>query len=292
MQIVYSKIDQVVEIARNKLTPERLESFERGVAKVSEKGSIAAALTILVVGMAIDVGIRTVLLGVIGVFVVGYLGNKFSPACQSAVTANPTKVSTRAYFDVLALLMILAITGGVLGGAYMIFEVGFDQGVTIIGGALTLLILLTLTLHPSMISVEVDPNASAGQDLIGLTSVYLKSALRTVNLLSSLYIIGGMTLVLVGAFGEEYERAGDVAAGITVILAGMALPALLFLGFVVLYFFIDLLDNVLSIKGRPTLSSVSAPGNVGSAGSADPMVSSSPVENSGAPDASDEVDDY
>ncbi len=282
MQVIYSKIDAVVELARTQLTPQLFERTEANVTKVGDKGSVVAAGVILLSGIVSNTEINYVVGAIVGVFLLGFIGSKFSDACRVAVHANRSSVSTAAYFDLLSLLLMLAIVGGVFGGIYMMFEVGFQEGLQVVFMALMLLILLVYTLHPAMIAVDIDPNSSAGRDLLSLLATVIKAVLRAVFMLSALCTVGGILLIAYGMvvrMQDEWMGQAEIGVGTMVILIAMALPALVYLAFIFLYFVIDLFENILSIKGVERRLGVlvagarrhsSAPSSAPPAGSAPP----------------------
>ena len=256
MNFIYAQADARIEQLRGVFTPDLYEKLEAMVAQFFDK-LVLAALGAIIVGAMIaglmsdneyrDISYyveNAILPGVGGVLILGYLGHRFSSACNAVLKAQNSTISTPALFDVWAVMGGVGVVVCALGVPFMLVSEGVEEAMASLVALVLSFCMLTYSLSPSMISVTVDPRASAGRDVLSLLGAGLKMMLRAVPLTSAALVVAGAGTVL-GTSLSEYPSADS---GMAMVVAGAGLPFVTYFYFISCYLLIDLMENFLSIK--------------------------------------------
>ena len=194
-------------------------------------------------------------LGFLAVFLVflgDFISEKFHSACSAALEANPTSISSNAYLELIFFLNIFLIVWLVFSGIY--FGIEASSWYILLGclaGAALGLLAIVPVLNPHIINMSISEKSSAASDLIGLSTIGIKSMLYYSSLLARLVIIAGALLLLVATYhvlADDYSAVmhGGIALG--VLFSGLFYPVLVYFLFMILFFVADILLAVLSLK--------------------------------------------
>ena len=116
------------------------------------------------------------------------------------------------------------------------------------------MLVVGISLNPSMLNIAVGQASSAGEEAIGLISFVYKSWLRAIPAIFGVLTILG-SLLLVWVFlkllvGENLEGLAFVTSGIIMVFVGGLFPVLGLLIFLWVYLLIDVISAVLSLPSK------------------------------------------
>ncbi|HLP09532.1 MAG TPA: DUF4339 domain-containing protein [Opitutaceae bacterium] len=197
------------------------------------------------------------------VAVLQYVAFRFFTANESLVKNNPSRVGSAAFLDCLALVLLVGAFAALVGGVFG--SIAAVSVVPVIPGLLTAAVLLFgagIALNPKLCNVEIQ-EASAGEEAIGLASFFGKASLVVQPVLFGLFALGGTLAICASFFSASAAEAiagtlrsvpvaGALAGAGSAALLVIAclLPALYYLGFLVLYLHLDLLRAILGIPRK------------------------------------------
>ena len=198
------------------------------------------------------------LIAVVLVFFGDFISEKFHSACCAALEANPTSISSNAYLELIFFLNIFFVVGLVFSGIYFGIQLSsLNIFLGCLAGAALALLTTVPVLNPHIINMSISEKSSAASDLIGLSTIGIKSMLYYSSLLARLVIIAGALLLLVATYqvltGDRYSYMlqaamldGSVALGI--LFSGLFYPVLVYFLFMMVFFVADIILAVLSLK--------------------------------------------
>ncbi len=189
----------------------------------------------------------------IGFFVVQYVGNKFLYAGDVLIEKNPTRMSSAAFLDSFALLAIISGAGILLYGIYFAIKIpSFEPLLFGIVGFVLLWFLAFVLINPDEISVKVVKDTTAGQEAIGIITLFIKSIMKIVPIIFGVGIIYGAVSMLIHMFGlfKTIPNFFNIFIDMkNVVFAGL-LPLVAYLGFILAFLFIDITRAILSIPEK------------------------------------------
>ena len=173
-----------------------------------------------------------------------YIGSKVLSNIRGLYSKTVSKLRSNAILDCIALLCVLLGIGALVLG----FKV--DMGIGgILGGILLMLIFLLVALtalSPAILAVELNETCSAGEELIGLLTFFMKNFLFV---LPYLYIVGlGYLLyILLFQLGIQAEYSSIMVMMTPPIIVFGLLPLMAYFLYLAYYFILDLCRAILSI---------------------------------------------
>jgi len=189
-----------------------------------------------------------------------FAAQKFLGAGQKLIESTQSRISSAAFLDCFALLALLA-------GVFALVS-GIGSSIQLEDFSLALFGLLTaifwtfvaaLMLHPDLINIEVG-ESSAGEEAIGILTLFLKAGLKLVPLFFILLAAAGCLLVILGFTDRGGALASMVPfvdygtpvgiAGAGVLVASCFVPLFAYILFLILYLIFDLVRAVLAIPGK------------------------------------------
>ncbi len=191
----------------------------------------------------------------IGCFVVQYVGNKFLYAGDILIEKNPTSMSSSAFLDSFALLAIIAGAGSLLYNVYLAIKIpSFSPLLFGIVGFILLWFLAFVLMNPDEISVKVVKDTTAGQEAIGIITLFIKSIMKIVPIIFGVGIIYGTVSMLIHMFGLFKANPGmawfSISADMTSVIVAALLPLFAYLGFILAFLLIDVLRAILSVPEK------------------------------------------
>ncbi len=252
---------------RQQVTSTELESISRNLIRIGSWAMVLAMITgplYLVLAAVKDDSISHAAIGCISFFGLGvlkYLGERLSIASHELVRASPNRLSSTAFLDATATVLIFA---GLCGAVYLVLlGVQMPDGVmtltmTVVASQLAVVCLYAActALQPAWLNIDCSSGATAGEEGIGVVAFLLKLCLRLAPVqFGSWAVVGsiGMTvslllLMLDGQFRTDAAVLSTASWGL-VASAGLA-P----LGFYLLMIFVsvalDLAQSILSVPSH------------------------------------------
>jgi len=190
--------------------------------------------------------------------VVQYIAVKFLSADRQLIDRSPNRLSSRAFLDSMALLLVIGILVAVVGGLATAINLRSATPALIgLGSAALYVYLLGATIHAECVNTTVGGEASAGQEALAIYAFFLKALLRLTPLAYGLASLAGtglfayLTIKLVFTDSDAVWTVGLFAGIATYALLGAALlPLLAYLCFVFSYLLIDFLQALLVVPGK------------------------------------------
>lgn len=247
-------LDRLLDWARGIFPVERFDAWATGFVKYGHLGLILAQLACILLGLTTAIrfdnwklfpaGIGLALLLVI----LQYTAARFLDAGRTLVNTSPSRLSSPAFLDCLALLMEVL-------GLVVFFTCLFkgDLGLFFVGLAVWALCdaIAYIALHPEMVNIEVGGEVHAGEEAIGILSFGIKAAIRIVPIAFGVGAILGAIALLLGTFrlmATDDAEAAKAALGLIVFC--LLLP---FASYILLAFYhltIDVLRAILVLPEK------------------------------------------
>ena len=181
-------------------------------------------------------------------FIAHYLAVKFLPNVDSMLANTPSKLRSKAFLDSFALIFsILGISALGIGIFFGILEENFNTFMYGVFGFILCEYLVSLCLKPELLNVSVENGINAAEELLGLTSFFIKASLKLVPIIFGSSVIFGI-FSLSGMLFVKYEYMGEISADflfVCFIYAGALSPIIGYLAFLSYYFIIDIILAIL-----------------------------------------------
>ncbi len=182
--------------------------------------------------------------------VIHYTAWKFLPVLSHIIQTTPTKLSSKAFLDSLAL--IAGITGiiSILGGLFLWIKTSSFE--TFIAGIFIFIFceyILSLCLNPKNLNIEISEQTSVGEEFLGLISFFMKGFLKLVPIIFGSGIIFGIINLLELLF-MKFEYMGQIltkTSEVGNLTAVSLLPVTSYCLFLAYYFVIDLAMAILAV---------------------------------------------
>ncbi len=186
------------------------------------------------------------------IFVIQLTAHKFSTAAEKQIQDNPSTVSSRAFLDCFAFLVLI---GGILALIMSIVRAvrlkSFEEFLMGLGMFVFLEFVALVAFNPKEVTVEVVEGNSAGQEAIGIMAFIIKTFTKLIPILFGAGVILFTVMMFVdffSLFGDNYGFAMSSATQNAMYIAGSALlPFLGYLFFVLAYLLLDIIRAILSI---------------------------------------------
>jgi len=186
-----------------------------------------------------------------------YCAVRLSRAIPGLIQATPTRMSSTAFLDSFAVIMLI---GGVIGlGACTWAAIRYESlnlffiGVGIFFGCEQLALL---SLNPDALNIRISEEAGSGEEAVGIILFFLMLPLRFVPVVFGI----GATVGTVGLLacclyylkgGESVETAMTYApVAVGVILGCAAFPLVMYIYFVFDYLVLDVIRSILVIPSK------------------------------------------
>lgn len=257
-------IEKFVGAMRSVLTPKLLDFFTRLLTLLGHYCiyivSVLAFLFGIIGAIRLGSGSFTFFLQAlgfaIGILIVQYIAKKFSHAGETLIENNSSRLSSSAFLDCLGLL---ALIGGIAAFLYCLYEAIKLPSLWYLLYGIASFILLEfvalVALNPRTITVEVVDETSAGEEAIGIMTLFIKKVMRLIPILFGVGIIAVTVMLFINALGLFSEARLNLAADrslkfyVLLIKIGL-LPFLSYIFFVFAYLCIDVIRAILSIPKK------------------------------------------
>ena len=246
-------IDKLLGWAKEACPPESFESLSDWFAKYGHGGLVCAQVLTVLYWTIAAIGNRTPLWFFLGLaycvllIILQYTADKFLDAGDTLIRSSPSKLSSEAFLNCLALITVAAGVGAVVIGLMTKSLPLFIQG---LGFAAICLSVAYIALNPSLANIEVSKDTAAGEEAIGILSFAVKAVVRIVPFAFGLGAIIGSIALLMATF--SVLRGPDAIAGspMKLVMVGASLPFASYILFTVYHLIIDVLRAILAIPGK------------------------------------------
>lgn len=234
------------------------------IAKLSQIGIYAmvlAALGMLAVAILSSVKQSDFSHLAIGLFLIfalsltQYFASRFMDSGVRVISATPTRMGSDALIEAIALITFLLSLGAL--GFGVITTLQMDAlWPAMVGIALFLsgMLIVGISLNPSMLNINIGETSSAGEEAIGIISFGYKSWLRAIpavfgilSIIGSLQIVWGFIKIVVG---DVFVGGTMATSGTIMVFVGGLYPVIGLLIFLYSYLLIDVLSAILSLPGK------------------------------------------
>ncbi len=195
--------------------------------------------------------------GVLTALALQYCAVRLSRAIPGLIQATPTRMSTSAFLDSFAVVMLI---GGVIGvGACTWAAIRYESlnlfflGVGIFFGCEQCALL---SLNPDALNIRISEEASSGEEAVGIISFFLMLPMRSVPVVFGIgATVGTVGLLACSLYylkgGESVETAMTYApVAVGVVFGCAAFPLLMYIYFVFDYLILDVIRSILVIPSK------------------------------------------
>lgn len=254
-------IDKLLDFLRSSYSYDFFEKNENWLTKAGLFGLYVLALLGLILSIVFplrhDLDFDTYFgFGIVWFFlcfIFHYTAWKFLPALSHIIQTTPTKLSTKAFLDTLALIAGIAGVVSIMSGLLLWIEKSSIE--LFITGIFIFIIceyMLSLCLHPENLNIKLNEQISVGEEFLGLISFFMKSFIKLIPIVFGLGIVFGIInlLELLLVKSNFLEQQVEMVSDIWTLFAIALLPVIGYLLFLVYYFVIDLAIAILSIPPK------------------------------------------
>ena len=190
---------------------------------------------------------------VLACIVAHYTAVKFLPNLDNIIKSTPTKLTSRAFTDSFALIAGIGGVASLIAGAY--FAISAENVELFVYGVFAFIFceyLMSLSLNPETLGIEITDKTTAGEEFIGILSFIMKGFLRLIPVMFGSGIILGIVRTFDIWLGDvEYinQLVAQVMA-VGRISAAAFLPVTGYLAFLLYYFSIDIVASIIAIPQK------------------------------------------
>ncbi len=255
-------IEKILESIRKLLTPKLLGFFNKWLTILGHYSLLIASVLALLIGIIGAIRLEsfmfflTALVFSIFVLVIQYIADKFSHAGEILIKNNPTSLSSTAFLDSLGLLaMIGGIVALLVNLYFAIKSPSLNALLTGVGLFVFLEFVALIALNPELITVDVVKETTAGEEAIGILTVFLKKIMKLVPILFGLGVIIGTVMLLISSFNlfsneRMFFAPAKIEWSYSLIISSGLLPLLSYILFVLFYLIIDIIRAILSLPRK------------------------------------------
>ncbi len=257
-------------LATRVLTVSMLNGLLRSSKVLGHLMVLIGAVLTLVYGLVTAIkqeAFSLVLIAVVLVFalaVAQFVAQRFLDAADVVIDNTPSRVSSSAFFECVAMMWVLLAVAMIVGGvvAMSATPLAFVPALVI---SLILLAMATVLLHPECVNTEARGAGSAGEEVIGIVSTFLKGGLKITPIIFFLFAAVGVIAIAASFFGgrSAQQMLAGLPMGMTMMSLGGAgfggagilvmaciLPMLFYFLFLLLYVNLDVLRAILAVPGK------------------------------------------
>jgi hypothetical protein len=180
-----------------------------------------------------------------------YVASRLLPVVRNLIKTTPTTMSSDALLDSLALLCCISgvavLAASVYGWAKTSEIGGLTNGIF---AFIAFEYLVVLCLNPRLVNIAIEEQTRAGQEFVGVLSLFLKGFLKLIPVMFGAWIIIGVVKMVVLLFAKPENFEIDTLFSIGWMLVAAVLPLAGYLIFISYYFAIDLAVALLSIPAK------------------------------------------
>lgn len=247
-------LDHLLDWARRVFPPNRFDLVADNSAQYGHYALVAAQMLALIVGFAgalkfSDAGVLFWGLGMSLLLVIlQYTAAKFLRAGGTLIGSSPSRLSSAAFLDCLALL---AEVVGIL--AFLSFLTRADLGLAFVGLGIWALCdaIAFIALNPAMANITIEKGVAAGEEAIGIMSFFVKAIVRIVPIAFGVGTILGAVALFFAFFSVITKgniEPAKAALGFLVVCTCM--PFASYVCFVLYHLAIDLMRSVLILPHK------------------------------------------
>ena len=194
----------------------------------------------------------------LAILIVQYVAQRLLRACDTAIRANRSTLSSLAVPDCLFVLTVASTAGGTLGLVWFAIKEGeirsFIAGIAVLAvGTFAAMVAI----QPSGVSVDVDADCRMGEEAVGVLKFLMKFSLRCVPIAFAAAVT--LTTLNTASFLLEIIRSDQDMLGFMAIRASTSLatlfaaagiPLYAYLVMLLYYLTLDVISAIVSIPGK------------------------------------------
>lgn len=257
-------LDAVVTVARQACPNDLAATISKVAGQVGILALYLAAVLVPIGGALFSIKAQAIaplilsLAAGLGVFVVQYVAQRLLRACDTAILANKSTLSSLAIPDCLFVLIVAGTTGGTLGLMWVAIKEGevrsFIAGLAVLAvGAFSALVAI----QPSGVSVEVDSECRVGEEAVGVLTFLMKVFLRCAPIAFAAAVTFSTfnaASFLIEIIRSDQEMITFMAmrafTSLTTLFAAAAIPLYAYLIMLLYYLTLDVISAIVSIPGK------------------------------------------
>jgi len=251
-------LDKFVDWLSNLLGNGKLIKNKASITALANLGLICALVLILIgdLWIAIKIDSMAILIDALltaCIIAIGqFLAVKFIQSGSQLLDSSPTKINNMEVIRLLGFLIIAITVGICIVGIY--YSIKLSQLEPAAAGVVTLLIGIigaSLVFSPQHLNITRSDETSAGMELLGLVSFYVKMNLV---LAPYVYLLGTVASIVFGLRCLYFMSQNELGLGLSMsysaagfVVIGSIFPFLMYLFFLFYYLLIDVIRAILDI---------------------------------------------
>lgn len=251
-------LDKFVDWLSNLLGNGKLIKNKASITALANLGLICALVLILIgdLWIAIKIDSMAILIDALltaCIIAIGqFLAVKFIQSGSQLLDSSPTKINNMEVIRLLGFLIIAITVGICIVGIY--YSIKLSQLEPAAAGVVTLLIGIigaSLVFSPQHLNITRSDETSAGMELLGLVSFYVKMNLV---LAPYVYLLGTIASIVFGLRCLYFMSQNELGLGLSMsysaagfVVIGSIFPFLMYLFFLFYYLLIDVIRAILDI---------------------------------------------
>jgi hypothetical protein len=246
-------IDRILAWAKKTLPPEKFETLSGWFAKYGHVGLVCAQILTVLYWTIVAIGNRSWIWFFLGLgyaillVILQYTADKFLSAGDTLIKSSPSRLSSEAFLNCLALIAVAAGVGAIVMGIMTRSWVQFTEG---LGFSAICISIAYIALNPSLANIKVSKETAAGEEAIGILSFVVKAVVRIVPFAFGLGSIVGSFALLLATFGALKGSDGVSGNPMDLVIVCACLPFASYILFTVYHLIIDILRAILVIPGK------------------------------------------
>ena len=247
-------IDRLIDWTKKTFPPEKFEALSNWFAKYGHGALVCAQVLTLfyfIIAAVVTKSWPMLFVGAgfsILLVMLQYTADKFLNAGDTLIKSSPSRLSSVAFLDCLALLIeafgILSVIYAITLRQWSLFIVGL--GVWAICDAIAY-----IAINPSLANIKISKDTAAGEEAIGILSFAVKAIVRMVPFAFGVGAMIGSVSLLVASFGLMFKENAVVDfAHVGLIVICACLPFASYVLFTVYHLIIDVVRAVLVIPAK------------------------------------------
>ena len=229
---------------------EIIKKIEKFTENIFSSALIISCITVFIIGLVFygktQIGwvLPLAIFGPVIVLFLAFLANDFHGACLDLIKSNVTTLSNNAILRFFAIISLIFAFFTSIAAIISIFNESLTSTIWLILASLFLFINAGTLFNPSLLNIIINKKSSAGEDLIAIFSLNLKSLVFFEKIISTILIVLGNLLLISNLLTQKLMF---FFSGLGFLFSGISFPIIIYFTFTILWFLNSVFLSILSL---------------------------------------------
>ena len=229
---------------------EIIKKIEKFTENIFSTTLIISCFSVFIIGLIFygktQIGwvLPLVIFGPIIILFIAFLANDFHEACADLIKSNTTTLSNNAILRFFAIVSLIFAFIAMISAIISIFNASLMFTVWSLLSFLFFFISAGTLFNPSLLNIVINKKSSAGEDLIAIFSLNLKSLVFFEKITTTILIVLGNIFLIANLVTQKLVF---FFSGLGFLFSGIAFPILIYFTFTILWFFNSVFLAILSL---------------------------------------------